>query len=138
MLWNASVLSTTSSDTEPTVVITFDSAKYIFNVGENTTRAFLQSRQNWKKTRALFVTSVGTQRASGLPGKVYFIYNGSYYCSTLFPRPVHDLGRCGSAPGTDYWSHRAFTFIGFYAEVHLPVGHVWHFRIIFMSFNFFQ
>ncbi|KAH0834911.1 beta-lactamase-like protein [Lanmaoa asiatica] len=73
MLWNASVLSTASSDTEPTVVITFDSAKYIFNVGENTTRTFLQSRQNWKKTRALFLTSVGTQRASGLPGKAQFI-----------------------------------------------------------------
>ncbi|KAF9239242.1 hypothetical protein BU15DRAFT_88045 [Melanogaster broomeanus] len=68
MFWNASVLSTLSSDTEPTVVLTFDSAKYIFNVGENTTRAFMQSRQNWKKTRAIFLTSVGTQRASGLPG----------------------------------------------------------------------
>ncbi|KIJ61498.1 hypothetical protein HYDPIDRAFT_31363 [Hydnomerulius pinastri MD-312] len=68
MLWNASVLSTVSSDTEPSVVITFDSAKYIFNVGENTTRAFLQSRQNWRKTKALFLTSVNTQRASGLPG----------------------------------------------------------------------
>ncbi|KIJ09075.1 hypothetical protein PAXINDRAFT_172647 [Paxillus involutus ATCC 200175] len=68
MLWTASVLSTVSSDTEPTVVIAFDSAKYIFNAGENTTRAFLQSRQNWKKTRALFLTSIGTQRASGLPG----------------------------------------------------------------------
>ena len=73
MLWNASVLSTVSSDTEPTVVISFDSAKYIFNVGENTTRAFLQSQQNWKKTRALFLTSVGTQRASGLPGRARFI-----------------------------------------------------------------
>ena len=68
MSWDASVLSTISSDTEPTVVITFDSAKYIFNVGENTTRAFLQSRRNWKKTRGVFLTSVGTQRASGLPG----------------------------------------------------------------------
>lgn len=68
MSWNASVLSSVSSDTEPTVLITFDSAKYIFNVGENTTRAFLQSRRNWKKTRGVFLTSVGTQRASGLPG----------------------------------------------------------------------
>ncbi|KAG1723801.1 hypothetical protein EDB19DRAFT_1915912 [Suillus lakei] len=68
MSWNASVLSSVSSDTEPTVVITFDSAKCIFNVGENTTRAFLQSRRNWKKTRGVFLTSVGTQRASGLPG----------------------------------------------------------------------
>ncbi|KAG2355809.1 hypothetical protein BDR07DRAFT_1425171 [Suillus spraguei] len=68
MSWNASALSSVSSDTEPTVVITFDSAKYIFNVGENTTRAFLQSRRNWKKTRGVFLTSVGTQRGSGLPG----------------------------------------------------------------------
>ncbi|KAG1792699.1 uncharacterized protein HD556DRAFT_1293433 [Suillus plorans] len=68
MSWNASVLSAVSSDTEPTVVIAFDSAKYIFNVGENTTRAFLQSRRNWKKTRGVFLTSIGTQRASGLPG----------------------------------------------------------------------
>ncbi|KAH7921559.1 hypothetical protein BV22DRAFT_1038537 [Leucogyrophana mollusca] len=68
MSWSASVLSTVSSDTEPTVVLTFDSAKYVFNVGENTTRAFLQSRRNWKKTRGIFLTSVGTQRASGLPG----------------------------------------------------------------------
>ncbi|KAG2141301.1 hypothetical protein DEU56DRAFT_275902 [Suillus clintonianus] len=68
MSWNASVLSSLSSDTEPAVVIAFDSAKYIFNVGENTTRAFLQSRRNWKKTRGVFLTSVGTQRASGLPG----------------------------------------------------------------------
>ncbi|EGO29330.1 hypothetical protein SERLADRAFT_412876 [Serpula lacrymans var. lacrymans S7.9] len=68
MSWSASVLSSTTSDTEPTVVVTFDSAKYIFNVGENTNRAFLQSRRNWKKTRAMFLSSVGTQRGSGLPG----------------------------------------------------------------------
>ncbi|KAG1719070.1 hypothetical protein EDB19DRAFT_1837096 [Suillus lakei] len=57
MSWNASVLSSVSSDTEPTVVITFDSAKYILN-----------SRGNWKKTRGAFLTSVGAQVASGLPG----------------------------------------------------------------------
>ncbi|KAG1772246.1 hypothetical protein EV702DRAFT_1201633 [Suillus placidus] len=56
MSWNASVLSSVSSDTEPTVVITFDSAKYIF-----------KSRRNWKKTRGVFLTLVGTQVASGLP-----------------------------------------------------------------------
>ncbi|KAL4068530.1 hypothetical protein V8B97DRAFT_2024779 [Scleroderma yunnanense] len=68
MLWNTSVLSTLSSDTEPSVVVTFDSAKYLFNVGENTTRSYLQSRQTWRKTKALFVTSISTQRTSGLPG----------------------------------------------------------------------
>ncbi|EIW77124.1 hypothetical protein CONPUDRAFT_139171 [Coniophora puteana RWD-64-598 SS2] len=68
MRWSASVLSTVSSDTEPSVIITFDSAKYLFNVGENTTRVFLQSRRNWRKTRGIFLSSVSTRRASGLPG----------------------------------------------------------------------
>ncbi|KAI6104184.1 hypothetical protein F5141DRAFT_1189708 [Pisolithus sp. B1] len=68
MLWSTSVLSTLSSDTEPSVVIAFDSAKYLFNVGENTTRSYLQSRQTWRKTKGLFLTSISTQRTSGLPG----------------------------------------------------------------------
>ncbi|KAI6010112.1 hypothetical protein EDC04DRAFT_3072447 [Pisolithus marmoratus] len=68
MLWSTSVLSTLSSDTEPSVVIAFDSAKYLFNVGENTTRSYLQSRQTWRKTRGIFLTSISTQRTSGLPG----------------------------------------------------------------------
>ncbi|RDB18569.1 Ribonuclease Z, mitochondrial [Hypsizygus marmoreus] len=68
MNWSASVLTTLSSDTEPTIILTFDSAKYIFNAGENTNRAFLQSRGNWKRTRGLFFTDVGMKRSSGLPG----------------------------------------------------------------------
>ncbi|KAF7972807.1 hypothetical protein HWV62_16994 [Athelia sp. TMB] len=66
MNWSANVLSTVTSDTEPTIIIEFDSAKYIFNVGENTNRAFIQGRPNWKKTKGIFLTSVGAQRASGL------------------------------------------------------------------------
>lgn len=69
MNWSANVLSTVTSDTEPTIIIEFEGAKYIFNVGENTNRAFIQNRPNWKKTRGLFLTSVGAQRASGLSGK---------------------------------------------------------------------
>ncbi|KIM85847.1 hypothetical protein PILCRDRAFT_817088 [Piloderma croceum F 1598] len=68
MSWSANVLSTVTSDTEPTIIIEFVNAKYIFNVGENTNRAFLQNRPNWKKTKGLFLTSVGAQRASGLSG----------------------------------------------------------------------
>ncbi|KAK2462756.1 hypothetical protein APHAL10511_005274 [Amanita phalloides] len=63
-------------DTEPTLVVTFDTAKYIFNVGENTHRAFLQSRYNWKKAKALFVTQSGTQRAGGLPGLMMTFVDG--------------------------------------------------------------
>src|SRR6266436_3836692 len=69
MIWSANVLSTVTSDTEPTIIIEFDTAKYIFDVGENTNRAFIQNRPNWKKARGLFLTSVGAQRASGLSGE---------------------------------------------------------------------
>ncbi|KAI0341479.1 hypothetical protein BDW22DRAFT_1359055 [Trametopsis cervina] len=72
MRWSASVVSPVSSDTEPTVVITFDSGKYVFNSGENTSRAWLQSTQTWRKTKSMFLSSLGTQRSSGLPGLLMF------------------------------------------------------------------
>lgn len=68
MSWSTSVLSTISSDTEPTVVISFESGKYVFNAGENIGRAWLSSSQSWRKTKAIFLTSIGTQRGSGLSG----------------------------------------------------------------------
>lgn len=69
MNWSANVLTTVTSDTEPTVIVEFDSGKYIFNVGDNTNRAFMQNAFNWKKTRGIFLSSVGAQRASGLSGE---------------------------------------------------------------------
>ncbi|TDL24665.1 hypothetical protein BD410DRAFT_745395 [Rickenella mellea] len=68
MNWSVNVLSSVSSDTEPTIVVTFDSAKYIFNVGENTTRAFLQSPRGWRKAKSIFLTGICTDRSAGLPG----------------------------------------------------------------------
>lgn len=68
--WSTSVISSLSSDTEPTIIVTFDNAKYIFNAGENTGRAWVQGRAHWKRMKALFLTQVGTQRMSGMPGTV--------------------------------------------------------------------
>lgn len=70
--WSTTALTPLSYDTEPAVLITFDGAKYIFNVGENTNRAFCQSQQNFKRTRGVFLTQVGSQRAGGLGGKWWF------------------------------------------------------------------
>ena len=72
MNWSTSVHTTLSSDTEPSIVITFDSAKYIFNAGENTTRAILQSKRGWRRIKALFLTQLGTQRSSGVPGVFHY------------------------------------------------------------------
>ena len=68
MLWSASVVSSETSDTDPTVVITFDNGKYIFNAGENTGRVFMEAGAGWRHTKAVFVTGVGSQRAGGLAG----------------------------------------------------------------------
>ena len=68
--WSTSVISALSSDTEPTIIVTFDNAKYLFNAGENTGRAWTQSRAHWRRVKALFFTQVGTQRMSGMPGAV--------------------------------------------------------------------
>jgi hypothetical protein len=80
MNWSTSVYTALTSDTEPSIVITFESAKYIFNSGENTTRAILQSKRGWKKVKALFLTQLGTQRSSGVSGMslVSFIRSRGY------------------------------------------------------------
>ena len=67
--WSATVHTTLSADTQPTIVVNFDDAKYIFNTSENTGRAFLETNGNWKKTKAIFFTQSTVQNTSGLTGK---------------------------------------------------------------------
>ena len=73
--WSTTVVTPLSYDTDPAVLITFDGAKYIFNVGENTTRAFCQSQQNFRNMRGVFLTQVDSQRAGGLGGKYWFWFS---------------------------------------------------------------
>ena len=122
MIWSASVLSTVSSDTEPTIIIAFDSAKYIFNVGENTNRAFLQSRRNWKRTRGLFFTQVGTQRAGGLPGAFFSQEDGVLFADQKTRRHVDDLCRRDYLSSGHRRPSRTASLLGFHAFVHLQVS----------------
>lgn len=103
MHWSANALSALTSDTEPTIVLEFDSAKYIFNVGENTIRTFVQSRQNFKKTRGLFLTSVGSQRAGGLAGE-WLLTCRHEGIVTNFYRYSYDIGGLEPTPCGCYWS----------------------------------
>ncbi|KAJ7065274.1 hypothetical protein C8F01DRAFT_737448 [Mycena amicta] len=70
MSWTASIVSTATSDTEPSIVLSFENppAKYIFNVGENSNRAFTQKKAHRRKTRAFFLTQVTAETAGGLSG----------------------------------------------------------------------
>ncbi|OJT01744.1 hypothetical protein TRAPUB_7800 [Trametes pubescens] len=66
--WNVSVLSEATSDTEPTLLVDFGVAKYVFNAGDGTGRAWLGSHHSFRKTKALFATAAGTQRCGGVSG----------------------------------------------------------------------
>ncbi|KAJ7035559.1 hypothetical protein C8F04DRAFT_1037200 [Mycena alexandri] len=68
MSWTASVVTSATTDTEPSIILSFNSAKYIFNVAENSNRAFTQKKAHRKSTRAFFLTQVGAQRSGGLAG----------------------------------------------------------------------
>ncbi|KAH9924164.1 uncharacterized protein B0H18DRAFT_1012649 [Fomitopsis serialis] len=67
MNWSATVLTSATSDTDPSVLVTFNDAKYLFNAGESLTRAWAHGNRGWKKISAVFVTSATSQRANGLP-----------------------------------------------------------------------
>lgn len=72
MNWSTTVVTAASSDTEPSIVVNFDYARYIFNVGENTNRSFSQKKCPRRKIRGVFVTQTGTQRTGGLAGRFSF------------------------------------------------------------------
>jgi hypothetical protein len=90
--WSSTVHTTLSTDTQPTIIVTFDDAKYIFNVSENAGRAFRESNGNWKKTKALFFTQSNVEKTSGLSGKQQL---PSFSSTVTLPRQ-HSLYR------TDY------------------------------------
>ncbi|KAF7370999.1 hypothetical protein MSAN_00734100 [Mycena sanguinolenta] len=68
MSWTTSVITSATTDTEPSIIVSFDNAKYIFNLAENSNRAFTQKKAHRKSSRAFFLTQVGAQRAGGLAG----------------------------------------------------------------------
>lgn len=69
MSWSVEGITVATSDTEPSILVTFDEAKYLFNAGENLSRAWLQSPRGWRNTRTIFLTSTSSHRAGGIPGK---------------------------------------------------------------------
>lgn len=71
MRWYTRVVSGLTSDTEPCVSVHFDTAQYLFNCGEGTTRAFIQQKYGIKKSKAIFLTQVKSSRSGGLTGKFY-------------------------------------------------------------------
>lgn len=83
--WSLSVLTSATSDTQPTLLLNFGTAKYIFNASEGMGRAWMQSHHSIRRTKGLFVTAAGTHRCGGVPG-VYAsqLFHAYTSCKGLF------------------------------------------------------
>ncbi|KAF9525128.1 hypothetical protein CPB83DRAFT_860056 [Crepidotus variabilis] len=87
MTWSSTVHTTISTDTEPSIIVTFADAKYIFNASENTGRAFLQSNRNWRKTKGLFFTQARVEKTSGLCGLIMTLADATFDKLGLYGPP---------------------------------------------------
>jgi hypothetical protein len=68
MHWHAAVLSARTADTRPSIVVTFDSGKYVFGCGEGASRSYQESTSRWARTRAIFCERTDMRKTSGLAG----------------------------------------------------------------------
>lgn len=82
--WNISVLTSASSDTEPTLLVNFGTAKYIFNASEAMGRSWLQSHHSFRKMKGIFLTGVGTHRCGGIAGTCVSPCSCACQCKGLF------------------------------------------------------
>ena len=69
--WNATVLASATSDTDPTLLINFDNAKYVFNVTEGFSRTCIQRKVTTNKLRSVFLSRYSTETCNGMPGRPY-------------------------------------------------------------------
>ncbi|KAF8605692.1 hypothetical protein BDV93DRAFT_45569 [Ceratobasidium sp. AG-I] len=90
MRWHTRVVSSLTSDTEPCISVHFDTAQYLFNCGEGTTRAFIQQKYGIKKSKAIFLTQVKASRSGGLTGMLMSLADsGVSHMNVLGPRGLN-------------------------------------------------
>ena len=64
------VLSATSQDTDPCILLEFGGSRYMFNCGEGTSRLMLDTRVGFKATQAIFATRLAPEAIGGLTGSL--------------------------------------------------------------------
>ena len=67
--WSANVLASATSDTDPTLLINFDNAKYVFNVTEGFSRTCIQRKVTTNKLRSVFLSRYSAETCNGMPGR---------------------------------------------------------------------
>ncbi|RKP27855.1 beta-lactamase-like protein, partial [Syncephalis pseudoplumigaleata] len=70
MRWFAQVVGTASPDTTPSIVVHFDSQRYLFNCGEGTQRLFVENGVRANKVTNVFLTRLNWDCIGGVPGMI--------------------------------------------------------------------
>lgn len=66
--YHLQLLTTATSDSKPSLLVTFDSQRYLFNAPESISRVFVQSRIGMRKISKVFLGDLN--ESAGLPGFV--------------------------------------------------------------------
>lgn len=64
------ILGTYTSDTTPSIVVHFDSQRYLFNCGEGTQRLLSSHKIRMGKLRNIFITHMDWRHTGGIPGLI--------------------------------------------------------------------
>ncbi|TKY89791.1 hypothetical protein EX895_001088 [Sporisorium graminicola] len=85
MLADLRVLHVPSSDTNvlPPVILQFGADRYLFNVGEGTSRSSTQRKANLSRVSNIFVSRVGWEAIGGLPGVLMSMADGQRATESL-------------------------------------------------------
>ncbi|RKP06137.1 beta-lactamase-like protein [Thamnocephalis sphaerospora] len=70
MRWFAQVIGSANADTTPSVVVHFDSQRYLFNCGEGTQRLFVENGVRAIKIANIFLTRLRWECTGGVPGMI--------------------------------------------------------------------
>ncbi|KAJ3322396.1 Zinc phosphodiesterase ELAC protein 2 [Boothiomyces sp. JEL0866] len=73
MKYSLQIISTRNGSSRPSLYLSFDSAKYIFNAGEGTQRSCNEHQIKLSKLKAIFLSKIKWDSVGGLPGLIFTI-----------------------------------------------------------------
>ncbi|KAH9268341.1 hypothetical protein BASA84_000255 [Batrachochytrium salamandrivorans] len=98
MKYSLQICGTHSGDTSPSVLLRFDSARYLFNCGEGTQRLCNEHKIRLSKLRSIFMTRTKWECVGGLPGMILTLADAGLETFQLYgPR---NLSHCLAATRT--------------------------------------
>ncbi|KAJ3196209.1 tRNAse Z trz4, mitochondrial [Irineochytrium annulatum] len=69
------ILGTETGDSTPSVLVVFDSQRYLFNVGEGSQRFCMENKVKLGRLKNIFITRVGWDAVGGMAGTSFIFLN---------------------------------------------------------------